>query len=95
MKSSRMTICGVVAMVLRITVGVLINEKIVDHEAQGELSDYISYSSVIFLRLITMIIAPPVCFTLVAEIGRVRRRPDGCHANVGHANEWAEQLPQE
>jgi len=71
MKSSRMTTYILVAMVLGIAVGGLINAQIADPSTQKLLAGYISIGSVIFLRLIKMIIAPLVFSTLVVGIGHM------------------------
>ena len=71
MKSSRMTTYILVAMVLGITAGGLIHAQFVEPATQKAFAGYISYGSVIFLRLIKMIIAPLVFSTLVVGIGHM------------------------
>ena len=66
MKSSRMTTYILGAMVLGILVGGLIHGQFADPATQKLFSSYISLGSMIFLRLIKMIIAPLVFSTLVA-----------------------------
>ena len=71
MKSSRMTTYIVVAMILGVAVGGLIHAYFVDPATQKMLATYISFGSMIFLRLIKMIIAPLVFSTLVVGIGHM------------------------
>ena len=71
MKSSRMTTYILIAMVLGITVGGLIHSFIEDPATQKMLASYISIGSMIFLRLIKMIIGPLVFSTLVVGIGHM------------------------
>jgi Na+/H+-dicarboxylate symporter len=71
MKSSRMTTYILIAMVLGIAVGGLIHDQIAAPAAQKAFAGYISLGSMIFLRLIKMIIAPLVFSTLVVGIGHM------------------------
>ena len=71
MKSSRMTTYIVIAMVLGIAVGGLIHDQFADPATQKLFATYISFGSMIFLRLIKMIIAPLVFSTLVVGIGHM------------------------
>ena len=71
MKSSRMTTYIVIAMILGVAVGGLIHSYFVDAATQKMLAGYISFGSMIFLRLIKMIIAPLVFSTLVVGIGHM------------------------
>ena len=71
MKSNRMTTYIVVAMVLGIAAGGGIHSMWPDPATQKLFSGYISIGSMIFLRLIKMIIAPLVFSTLVAGIGHM------------------------
>ena len=78
MKSSRMTTYILVAMVLGIAVGGLIhNQYRRTRPRKSCLPAYISFGSVIFLRLIKMIIAPLVFSTLVVGIAPHGRRRHG------------------
>ena len=71
MKSSHMTTYIVISMVLGIAVGGLIHNEFADPATQKLFATYISFGSVIFLRLIKMIIAPLVFSTLVVGIGHM------------------------
>ena len=71
MKSSRMTLYILSAMVLGIAAGGLIHGQVADPATQKAFAGYVSYGSVIFLRLIKMIIAPLVFSTLVTGIGHM------------------------
>ena len=71
MKSSRMTTYIVVAMILGILAGGVIHASFTDPSTQKTLAGYISIGSMIFLRLIKMIIAPLVFSTLVVGIGHM------------------------
>ena len=71
MKSSRMTTYILVAMVLGIAVGGVIHWQITEPATQKLLAGYISIGSMIFLRLIKMIIGPLVFSTLVVGIGHM------------------------
>jgi Na+/H+-dicarboxylate symporter len=71
MKSSQMTIYILIAMLLGITVGGVIHWQIADPATQKLLAGYISIGSMIFLRLIKMIIGPLVFSTLVVGIGHM------------------------
>jgi len=71
MKSSRMTTYILIAMVLGIAVGGIIHDQIADAASQKLIAGYISFGSMIFLRLIKMIIAPLVFSTLVVGIGHM------------------------
>jgi Na+/H+-dicarboxylate symporter len=71
MKSSRMTTYILVAMVLGIAVGGAIHAQFPDPATQKTFSGYVSIGSMVFLRLIKMIIAPLVFSTLVAGIGHM------------------------
>ena len=71
MKSSRMTTWILIAMVLGIAVGGLVHSYIADPAVQKSIAGYISIGSMIFLRLIKMIIGPLVFSTLVVGIGHM------------------------
>jgi Na+/H+-dicarboxylate symporter len=71
MKSSRMTTYILVAMVLGIAVGGLINNIFPAPATQKLYAGYVSIGSMVFLRLIKMIIAPLVFSTLVVGIGHM------------------------
>jgi Na+/H+-dicarboxylate symporter len=71
MKSSRMTTYILVAMLLGIAVGGLIHDEFADPATQKQFATYISFGSMIFLRLIKMIIGPLVFSTLVVGIGHM------------------------
>ena len=71
MKSSRMTTYILIAMVLGIAVGGIIHGQIAEAATQKLIASYISFGSMIFLRLIKMIIAPLVFSTLVVGIGHM------------------------
>ena len=71
MKSSRMTTYIVVAMILGIATGALVNSQTADPATHKLFAGYISFGSMIFLRLIKMIIAPLVFSTLVTGIGHM------------------------
>src|SRR6202789_2307752 len=71
MKSSRMTTYILIAMILGIAVGGLIHSQFADPATHKLFAGYISIGSMIFLRLIKMIIAPLVFSTLVVGIGHM------------------------
>src|ERR1700759_4553672 len=71
MKSSRMTTYILVAMVLGIAAGGLIHDQFPAPATQKLIAGYVSIGSMIFLRLIKMIIAPLVFSTLVVGIGHM------------------------
>jgi Na+/H+-dicarboxylate symporter len=71
MKSSRMTTYILIAMVLGIAVGGVVHDQFVTPASQKVFAGYISIGSMIFLRLIKMIIAPLVFSTLVVGIGHM------------------------
>ena len=71
MKSSRMTVYILAAMVLGIAAGGLIHAQFPDPATQKLFAGYVSFGSTIFLRLIKMIIAPLVFSTLVVGIGHM------------------------
>jgi Na+/H+-dicarboxylate symporter len=71
MKSSRMTTYILIAMVLGIAVGGLVNEQIAAPATHKVFAGYVSIGSMVFLRLIKMIIAPLVFSTLVVGIGHM------------------------
>ena len=71
MKSSRMTTYILVAMVLGIALGGVIHDQFAAAATQKMFAGYISIGSMIFLRLIKMIIAPLVFSTLVVGIGHM------------------------
>jgi Na+/H+-dicarboxylate symporter len=66
-----MTTYILVAMVLGIAVGGLIHDQFADPATQKVFAGYVSIGSMIFLRLIKMIIAPLVFSTLVVGIGHM------------------------
>ena len=71
MKSSRMTTYILFAMVLGIAVGGIVHDQVAEAASQKAIATYISFGSMIFLRLIKMIIAPLVFSTLVVGIGHM------------------------
>jgi Na+/H+-dicarboxylate symporter len=71
MKSNRMTVYILAAMALGIAAGGLIHAQFPDPATQKLFAGYVSYGSMIFLRLIKMIIAPLVFSTLVVGIGHM------------------------
>jgi Na+/H+-dicarboxylate symporter len=71
MKSSRMTTYILVAMILGIAAGGLVHEQFADPATQKIFAGYVSIGSMVFLRLIKMIIAPLVFSTLVVGIGHM------------------------
>ncbi len=71
MKSSRMTTWILVAMVLGIAAGALVHAQFDDPAMRKLLAGYVSIGSMIFLRLIKMIIGPLVFSTLVVGIGHM------------------------
>jgi len=71
MKSSRMTTFILFAMVLGIAVGGIVHDQVAEAASQKAIATYISFGSMIFLRLIKMIIAPLVFSTLVVGIGHM------------------------
>ena len=71
MKSSRMTTYILIAMVLGIAVGGIVHDQFAEAASQKVIATYISFGSMIFLRLIKMIIAPLVFSTLVVGIGHM------------------------
>ncbi len=71
MKSSRMTTYILVAMILGIAVGAAVHSFVLDPAGQKTIAGYVSIGSMIFLRLIKMIIGPLVFSTLVVGIGHM------------------------
>ena len=71
MKSSRMTLYILSAMVLGIAAGGLVHAEFNDPAVHKIFAGYVSIGSMIFLRLIKMIIAPLVFSTLVVGIGHM------------------------
>src|SRR3954454_14486684 len=71
MKSNRMTVYILAAMILGIAAGGLIHNEFTDPATQKTIAGYVSIGSTIFLRLIKMIIAPLVFSTLVVGIGHM------------------------
>ena len=71
MKSSRMTTWILVAMVLGIAAGALVHAQFDDPAFRKLLAGYVSIGSMVFLRLIKMIIGPLVFSTLVVGIGHM------------------------
>ena len=71
MRSSRMTTWILIAMVLGIVTGGLVHAYVADAAAQKAFAGYVSIGSMIFLRLIKMIIGPLVFSTLVVGIGHM------------------------
>src|SRR5258708_5524523 len=71
MKSSRMTTYILIAMVLGIAAGGVVHDQFASPAAQKVFASYVSIGSMIFLRLIKMIIAPLVFSTLVVGIGHM------------------------
>jgi Na+/H+-dicarboxylate symporter len=70
-KSSRMTLYILVALVLGIATGGIIHVQVPDAGTQKLIASSVSIGSTIFLRLIKMIIAPLVFSTLVVGIGHM------------------------
>jgi Na+/H+-dicarboxylate symporter len=66
-----MTTYILIAMVLGIAVGGLVNEQIAAPATHKVFAGYVSIGSMVFLRLIKMIIAPLVFSTLVVGIGHM------------------------
>ena len=71
MRSQRMTTYIVIAMVLGIVVGTLLNKGLADSGTAATVAGYIAIFSDVFLRLIKMIIAPLVFCTLVAGVAKM------------------------
>jgi Na+/H+-dicarboxylate symporter len=71
MRSQRMTTYIVIAMVLGIVVGTLLNKALADSGTAATVAGYIAIFSDVFLRLIKMIIAPLVFCTLVAGVAKM------------------------
>ena len=71
MKSSRMTTYILLAMILGIVVGGVVHAQFADPASEKLIAGYISIGSMVFLRLIKMIIAPLVFSTLVVGIGHM------------------------
>jgi Na+/H+-dicarboxylate symporter len=71
MRSSQMTTYIFVAMILGIATGGLVHNVVIDPVTQRAFAGYVSIGSVIFLRLIKMIIGPLVFSTLVVGIGHM------------------------
>ena len=66
-----MTTWIIIAMILGITAGGLVHAEVSDPATQKNIAGYVSIGSMIFLRLIKMIIAPLVFSTLVVGIGHM------------------------
>ncbi|HVZ09558.1 dicarboxylate/amino acid:cation symporter [Rhodopila sp.] len=66
-----MTTYILIAMILGIAVGGLVHAQIDSPATQKDIAGYVSIGSMIFLRLIKMIIAPLVFSTLVVGIGHM------------------------
>jgi Na+/H+-dicarboxylate symporter len=71
MKSSRMTTWILIAMIVGIVTGGLVHTYVADPAVQKTFAGYVSIGSMIFLRLIKMIIGPLVFSTLVVGIGHM------------------------
>jgi Na+/H+-dicarboxylate symporter len=71
MKRNRMTTYILVAMLLGIAAGAVIHSQYDDPATRKMLSTYVSIGSLVFLRLIKMIIGPLVFSTLVVGIGHM------------------------
>ncbi len=71
MKSNRMTTFILVAMLLGIAFGAIVHSYVLDPAVQKTIAGYVSIGSMIFLRLIKMIIGPLVFSTLVVGIGHM------------------------
>ncbi|HVY16595.1 MAG TPA: dicarboxylate/amino acid:cation symporter [Rhodopila sp.] len=71
MKSSRMTTYILIAMILGIAAGAAVHGYFPAPATQKLFAGYISIGSMVFLRLIKMIIAPLVFSTLVVGIGHM------------------------
>ncbi len=71
MKSNRMTTYIIVAMILGIAFGAIVHTYVLDPAVQKTIAGYVSIGSMVFLRLIKMIIGPLVFSTLVVGIGHM------------------------
>ncbi len=71
MKSNRMTTYILAAMILGIAAGAAVHSFVLDPAVQKTVAGYVSIGSMIFLRLIKMIIGPLVFSTLVVGIGHM------------------------
>lgn len=71
MKSSRMTTFILVAMLLGIAVGAIVHSLFSEPSTHKMVAGYLSIGSMIFLRMIKMIIGPLVFSTLVVGIGHM------------------------
>ena len=71
MKSNRMTTYILVAMLFGIAFGAIVHNYVLDSAVQKTIAGYVSIGSMIFLRLIKMIIGPLVFSTLVVGIGHM------------------------
>ncbi len=71
MKSSRMTTWIVIAMLAGIAIGGLVHNSGASPATLKAIAGYVSIGSMVFLRLIKMIIAPLVFSTLVVGIGHM------------------------
>ena len=71
MRSQKLTMYIMVALVLGIAVGYVLNTTLADQQTTAKVAGYISLLSDIFLRLIKMIIGPLVFCTLVAGVAKM------------------------
>ena len=71
MKSNRLTIMVLLAMVLGVVVGYLVHANAASPEAAKEIASYLGILTDVFLRMIKMIIAPLVFATLVAGLANM------------------------
>lgn len=71
MRSQKLTMYIMAALVLGIAVGYVLNTTLADQQTAAKVAGYISLLSDIFLRLIKMIIGPLVFCTLVAGVAKM------------------------
>ncbi len=71
MRTNRMTVYIVLALILGVLVGAILNTTLPDANTAARVAGYISIFSDIFLRLVKMIIAPLVFTTLVVGIAKM------------------------
>lgn len=71
MKSNRLTIMVLLAMVLGVVVGYLVHANAATPETAKDIAGYFGILTDVFLRMIKMIIAPLVFATLVAGLANM------------------------
>lgn len=71
MKSNRLTIMVLLAMVLGVVVGYLVHTNAATPETAKDIAGYFGILTDVFLRMIKMIIAPLVFATLVAGLANM------------------------